>query len=176
MSDDNTEVQETNEDSVEETDESGFRVDDLPPEAKKMIADLRRENAKHRTEKQAAKSKLEEYDSWKDSQLTELEKAQKRVAELEALEQSRSEGKRKEEVAKKVGLDPELADRLRGETEDELEADARAMVTLMGGKRIEDDSKPDAHDFFGGVTGKKPVGQKANKSSSTGWFDEFMKG
>lgn len=63
--------------------------------------------------------------------MTETEKATKRAAELEAKLKAyeRTEAQRK--VAEKVGLPAALATRLQGETPEELEADAKALLETL---------------------------------------------
>jgi len=96
-----------------------------------LIEKLRAEN------KEAAKAKkrLEEFEQAeakrKEAAMTETEKATKRAAELEAKLKAyeRTEAQRK--VAEKVGLPAALATRLQGETPEELEADAKALLETL---------------------------------------------
>lgn len=81
------------------------------------------------------KKRLEEIDAAEakraEAELTEAQKAQKRVAELEAeLNVTRRE-KAQQAAAKAVGLDLSLADRLHGETPEELAADAKALLDRL---------------------------------------------
>jgi predicted Zn-dependent protease len=63
-----------------------------------------------------------------EAEMTELDKANKRTAELEArLKQIERENVQRE-IAAKVGLPAKLASRLQGETPEEMEADAKAIL------------------------------------------------
>ena len=96
-----------------------------------LIEKLRAEN------KEAAKAKkrLEEFAQAdakrKEAEMTESEKATKRAQELEAKLKAyeRTEAQRK--AAEKVGLPGSLAIRLMGETPEELEADAKALLETL---------------------------------------------
>jgi len=96
-----------------------------------LIEKLRAEN------KEAAKAKkrLEEFEQAdakrKEAEMTESEKATKRAQELEAKLKAyeRTEAQRK--AAEKVGLPGSLAIRLMGETPEELEADAKALLESL---------------------------------------------
>lgn len=170
MSDDSTVVE--GQEPEGNTDE--FKVDDLPPEAQKMIRDLRKENAKHRTEKQAVKDELAEYNAWKDSQKTELQKAADRATKAEKeLADARLE-KRQITAAKKAGLDLDLAERVRGESDEAMLEDAKALALLFHGEKK--NSKTTARDFSGGTAGKGPVTQKGNSDAGQVWFDQWANG
>jgi len=81
------------------------------------------------------KKRLDEIDAAEakrtEAEMTETEKATKRAAELEAKLKAyeRTEAQRK--VAEKVGLPAALATRLQGETPEELEADAKALLETL---------------------------------------------
>jgi hypothetical protein len=174
MSEENTEVQETEDvEGTEETqgdNDSDLTVDDY----KRMVASLRKENAKHRTKNVAKEEELAEFRKWKDSQLTELERAQKRVAELEAKQAERELVERQRSIAKKAGLDESLADRIRGESDEDMLADAKAMALLFGAEKDGGSGGTTAPDFFGGPGGKKHV--SASGKDQAGWFEQLYNG
>lgn len=173
MSEENTTGQESGNDGNEGGTETGteFKIEDLPAEAQKIIRELRKENAKHRTDKQAVKSELDEYKAWKDSQKTELQKAQERAAELEKELNTSKVASRQIAAAKKAGLDLDLADRIRGESDDEMLEDAKSLAQLFGAEK--DGGKGSARGVAG-TSGKGAVG--TGKTSNSGsWFDEFMR-
>ena len=94
----------------------------------KEIADLRKENAKHRTANREAERKAAE----EAGQFKTL--YEQTMAELETLKADAAKRGREallHRVAKTAGLPDDLADRLRGETEDELLADAKAMAKRL---------------------------------------------
>ena len=97
----------------------------------KMQAALKEANK----EAASRRKRLEELEAQeaqrKEAAMTETEKATKRAAELEAKLKAyeRTEAQRK--VAEKVGLPAALATRLQGETPEELEADAKALLETL---------------------------------------------
>ena len=96
-----------------------------------LIEKLRKENreltkrAKTADELEAEKRKREE------AELSELDKARKRLAELEAQVKNQTLAQMRREVAASVGLPPALADRIHGETPEEMEADAKSMLEAL---------------------------------------------
>lgn len=101
-------------------------------ELNKLVNRLRKENAKRRvTSNQDAKDR-EEFEKWKNSQLTEKQRLEARVKELEAEKTKTDREKLVRKVAKKAGLSLEMADRLRGDTEEELLEDAAGLVKIVG--------------------------------------------
>src|SRR5262245_28523943 len=124
MSEEDTTVDETQDVEGNESDDSADVLETLgEDDLRKEIKKLRRESAKHRTKNAAKDAELEEFRVWKDSQLTELEKAQKRAGELQS-ELSKFQLKdNQEKAAKKAGLDPELSDRVRGDSFEDMVAD-----------------------------------------------------
>ena len=86
-----------------------------------------------------AQKKLAQYEqaeqSRKDAAMSELEKAQARATELEAeLNKTRLATMRRD-AAIKHGLPLELADRLMGETPEDIEADAAKLAELLPKKQ-----------------------------------------
>ena len=76
---------------------------------------------------EAERKSAEEQGKWKElyeKQQSELTQAQAKARELEL-------GKQRSDVAAKVGLPVALADRLRGETPEEMETDAKAMLAAL---------------------------------------------
>lgn len=123
-------------------------VDDLLGDAgKKAIAAERRQAAaeKKRADELAARLK-----AFEDAQLSEQEKAAKRAAEAEDRASKAEKRAMRFEAAQKAGLDLSLAGRLQGETAEELEADAKSLLTLVGTKTA---PKPDPSQ------GSRPAGK-----------------
>jgi len=110
-------------------------VDELPEWAQELIGDLRKENATHRKAKKAAEKQAQEAE---EARLAEEKKFQE-LAEKRAQERDEALARLaakelellKREVAQVAGLPAELAERLQGETREELEADAEALKKLM---------------------------------------------
>lgn len=67
----------------------------------------------------------------KEAEMTELEKVQKHTAELEAELKASKLAILRRDVAEKTGLPAALVDRLRGETPEELEEDAKTLLEII---------------------------------------------
>jgi hypothetical protein len=78
------------------------------------------------------------------------EDLQTRHRELEADLAERDLNDRKRDIARRVGLPDALVDRIRGETEDEMEADAMAMAALVKTPAEEEPETPEAPDTDSG--------------------------
>jgi hypothetical protein len=83
----------------------------------------------------AAAKKLAAYEKAEEerrqAELTDLQKAQDKAAKAEAELQSTKLAIVRRDVAAKVGLPAVLADRLKGETVEEIEADATALLETL---------------------------------------------
>lgn len=97
----------------------------------KMAAALKEANK----EAAARRKRLEELEAEeakrKEAAMTETEKATKRAQELEAKLKAYERTEAQRAVAEKVGLPAVLATRLQGETPEELEADAKALLETL---------------------------------------------
>lgn len=112
---------------------------DLGDAGQRAIAAER--NARKAAEREAAafKARLDEFEAAK---LSDLEKATKRAEEAEQ-RLARLEGESvRSRVALAKGLSPELAARLTGSTEDELSADADALLALIGPRKTTPEPDP----------------------------------
>jgi hypothetical protein len=78
--------------------------------------------AKKADELEAAEAKR------KEAEMSDLEKAQKKTAELESELKSTKLAILRRDVAERVGLPATFVDRLKGETPEDLEADAKALL------------------------------------------------
>lgn len=67
----------------------------------------------------------------KQAEMTELEKAKQRAAQLEVELSALRRSEMQRQVAEKAGLPAALASRLKGETPEELEADAMALAETL---------------------------------------------
>ena len=122
----------------------------------KRIRELNRESAERR-------KKLDQFEAEAkakaDAEMTELEKAQKRAAELEEELARRDLAEKKRAIAAKVGLPDGLALRLVGATDEELEKDAKALLETLPKP---EKPKPGAtNPGAGGSTGETDVQRKA---------------
>lgn len=159
--DTNTEVDEGS------ADETGSQVELTREELLVEVSKLRRESAKKRVAKKEVDAKLQEYETWKLSQMSELDRAKAEKAKVEETLQELLREKHQAKAAQKAGLDPDFADRIRGETEDEMLADAKALVAKG--------FKASGSNGAGNLAGKrgKPVGANADQTESS-WFREQL--
>ncbi len=110
-------------------------VEALPEWAKKLVGDLRKENANHRKSKTeaekaaeaAARQAAEEQGKYKELYEAQLQKALAAEARAKAVELA---GLRRM-VGAKYQLPEALAQRLQGETEEALEADAKTLAAAL---------------------------------------------
>lgn len=96
-------------------------------ELKEYVKTLRKENASHRTAKQAKTKELEEFQAWKDSQKSELEKVTERNATLEKDNLSLL----KTSLAIGAGLGPEDVEFISGDTPEEMKASATKLASRL---------------------------------------------
>lgn len=98
------------------------------------VKSLRQEAAKYRTQAKDNADKAKSYDEYVEAQKTEQEKKDEALAAAQSeLAQMRAELLRSQ-VASKKQLPPSLVSRLRGETAEELEADADALLADLKGQ------------------------------------------
>jgi hypothetical protein len=88
------------------------------------------ENYRALQEAQEAAAKWKEY---QETQKTESEKTAERLAKAESDARAAQQELIRFRIAAEKGLTPELVSRLRGDTEEELAADADSLITLFGG-------------------------------------------
>lgn len=102
-----------------------------PARAMALIEKLRRENRElSKVAKRASDLEAEETKR-KEAEMTELQKAQKRLSDLEAELNNERRARMVQAVAIKHSLPDVLVDRLRGETLEELEADAKVLAETL---------------------------------------------
>lgn len=128
---------------------------DKPPEGetqtfdKEYVSKLRGEAADWRIKAQQATEKLSEYE---EANKSELEKAQGKATKAEQRAAEAEAQLIRFEVAADKQLPKELVPRLRGNTREELEADADELLNLVK-NRTETETKP---DFDGGAREPAP--------------------
>lgn len=66
-----------------------------------------------------------------EAEMTEMEKMQKRAEEAESKWKEYETKENKRKIAQEVGLPLELADRIRGETPEEMKADAQTLLAVV---------------------------------------------
>jgi hypothetical protein len=103
-------------------------ADDLGDGGKRAIDALRRENRALQRERDALSQAQRERE---DSERTELERAQAKLSESEARISELEHEQRARAAASRHGI-PDLWDRLKGSTPDELDDDAKSIAERMG--------------------------------------------
>ena len=101
--------------------------------AKLAEADRKAQNKTEEAERHYKKlSKFEEEEKKRqEAAMSDLEKAQKKAADLEAENKRLKVDTLKQSVAAKLGLPESLALRLQGETKEEIEADAKEILESL---------------------------------------------
>lgn len=121
--------------STESTDGSTDPGDEQPPTEdtakvfdEKYVKSLRDENARYRTQAKANAEKAKAYDEYVESQKTEAQKRDEEFARIQSERDELAVKLLRTSVAAKKNLPPSLASRLQGSTEEEMEADADALL------------------------------------------------
>ena len=106
-----------------------------PDEIKAELARVQAALKDANNEAASRRKKLEAYEAAetkrKEAEMTDLQKAQAKLAEYEAKTKAYEFEKLQAAAAAKAGLPAAYADRLRGETPEELEADAKLLLEAM---------------------------------------------
>jgi DNA repair ATPase RecN len=132
------EVPETDADVLDEG------LDDLSvDDYKKIVAKLRREAGSRRVANKENEQKLKEYEDWKKSQMSEVERVRAEKAELEQTLGKYKLLDMKGEIAQRVGLNPQDADLISGDSEDEMVRHAKSLkARLTPGTATASDMRP----------------------------------
>ena len=112
----------------------------------KALARKNEEAAKRNAEKAA------EFDKWQESQKSEAEKNANRIAELEKQLAERDAALLRSQIAAERGLEPELAETLKGETAEEMGEHADRLIAAIQ-RKYAPKSKPAPSDTGAGATG-----------------------
>lgn len=127
-------------------------LDELDDDDNALKRALRRERKARRDAERRAKAnaaKAEKLDELEDEQRGDVEKLERKLAELER-ERDAAQGElMRLEVAVEKGLTPRQAKRLSGATRDELEDDADELLEDFGGKGAKPDDDDDQGDDQG---------------------------
>jgi hypothetical protein len=107
------------------------KPEDLKAELARVQAALKEANS----EAAGRRKKLEAFEAAeakrKESEMSELQKAQAKLAEYETRIKAHDREKVQAEIAAKTGLPAAFASRLKGETPEELEADAKSLLEAL---------------------------------------------
>lgn len=101
---------------------------DAAAELENTRAALKKANAEAAKYRKAVEAAEADKKAREEAEMTELQKAQKRLAELETAYAAKELAERKRVIAEKNGLPPALAVRLQGTSDEELEQDAKALL------------------------------------------------
>lgn len=135
-------------------------ADEYKAEIKQLRKEAASNRVKGRDKAAALEGELNEYRQWKESQKSELDRALDRASMAEQNLAALAKEKLQVKAAKAAGLDIDLADRIRGDSEDEMLADAKLLAEkakttapspLMGKGtpvRAPRGSDEEANDFF----------------------------
>lgn len=152
------EVLETEGNSTEEvvTDESKWTLEDL----QKELAKTRREAAGYRVKAKENETAKSELDKIKEAQMSELEKANKRIADLEALTKTSAKEAALEVAKAKYGFDADDLEFVKGDTPEEIAASAEKLAKRLGVKEegTTATTSSGSPNLFPGTRGK-PVGK-----------------
>lgn len=145
-----------------------------------LEAELARTRNEAKTRRLQSKNKdaeLEEFRNWKKSQLTEAERLKQERDELQKeISDIRREALQRK-VASKAGLDPDFADRIRGDSEEDMLEDAKRLAKkapAVADAEEQKPSKPTASGMLAGQRGK-PVGSKSPDSPKD-WLNDLLRG
>lgn len=105
---------------------------DLGDAGKKAIDQERRARAAAEREAKALKARLDELAT---ANLSELDKAKKAAAEATAALEAERASNMRQRIALAKGVPADLVDRLRGDTEADIAADADALLALVNAPR-----------------------------------------
>lgn len=96
--------------------------------ALKELEKVRRESARRRIKEKENEAAAKKWQEHLDSQKTEMERMTERQAELEAELSALRTEKLQRDIAAEVGLDPEMAEFIRGESESEMRESAQKLA------------------------------------------------
>lgn len=152
----------------DEVEEQAPEVEDLSVEdLKRELAKTRREAAAKRVKNKAQEAELKEFKEWQDARKSELEKAQEELATLRQAKADSDYAELQKTVAKKAKLAVEFADRVRGNSADEMLEDAKALAEAL--------KRKGAGIINRGSSGK-PVGNDAPKGNTgENWMRAALK-
>lgn len=121
------EAQQTQQQTTPPWEANGERFD--PERAWRLIQDLRGERDGLRTERETLQGRVSEFEQANQTDAERLtQRAETAEARIPTLEQENNRLR----AAMQVGLDPELIDRLRGDTLEDLVQDAKSLQQRMG--------------------------------------------
>lgn len=140
-----------------------------PEAARAEITRLRQENAGWRTKVRDLEPLAAKATAADEAQKTETQKLTEQLAAAQRAAETAQASERRFRVAAAKGLPPELAARLQGTTEDELNADADALAALVN-TGVQQPGRP-AVDLRQGARGTAPVQPQDNNQ----WLRDLVR-
>lgn len=110
------------------TEPTGDETTDQQPPAQEDTTDWKAEARKWETRAKTNKGKADQFDQLQQASKTEEQKQADRLADLETSAKTATAKALRLEIALDLGLPKAWAGRLQGDTEDELRADAKAIL------------------------------------------------
>ena len=141
----------------------------LLSELEQTRAALKKANAEAASRRKALEKLEQEKQARADAELSEMDKLTKRLQEAEARAKSLELSQRRSNIAAKVDLPAGLAGRLQGETDEEIEADAKFLLS-----QLPKQTAPKLNPTNPGGEAKVPTEDALRKSlygSQTNMFD-----
>ncbi len=135
-------------------------------DAKKVIEKLRSENAAKRTKNREIEEQAKKWQQHMESQKTEMERLQESKQQLEAKLTAYETDRLRNDIAREVGLDPDLAEFIVGADEDEMRARAKTLVEKTAPKQAKTPADLKAGDRGKPIVADKPTGGDFLKSLS----------
>ncbi len=119
------------------------------------VKSLRHEAAKYRTQAKDLAEKAKAYDEYKESQKSEQEKLADQLKQAEEMKSAAERELLRMKVASSKNLPNSLVERLRGDTVEELEADADSLLSELKEQFVER-STPAPNQTGAGIVGDSP--------------------
>ncbi|TXH58130.1 MAG: DUF4355 domain-containing protein [Desulfurellales bacterium] len=104
---------------------------DLQKELDQTRAALKKANAEAASKRKLLETIEAERKAQAEAELSEMDKLRKELAETKQRATALELSQRKAAIAAEAGLPPALANRLQGETDEEMRADAEAILALI---------------------------------------------
>lgn len=133
----NNETAEAPVEGVEETVDSNAPAEDAKTFDEAYVKELRQEAAKYRTQNKELQEKAKAYDEYVDSQKSEQEKQAEALSTAEKERDALRSELLRMKIASAKNLPASLVDRLRGETEEEMMADADNLLEGLKSSFVE---------------------------------------
>lgn len=112
------------------------------PRAMTLIEKLRGEIKELKPKAKQAEELAQAQKQREEAEMTEVQKLSKRLAETETALKAERRAAQAAGIAAKFGLPAPLAERLKGETPEEMEADAKALLEALPKPQAQEPAKP----------------------------------